>query len=73
MAQNLSRLEWYKRASTNLRKYLAELEAALAALPLGDERPTEYLISQVKRRLAALDQQIAEAEHQADRDRIDRR
>lgn len=40
MAQNLSRLEWYKRASTNLRKYLAELEAALAALPLGDERLT---------------------------------
>jgi hypothetical protein len=62
MADGLSRLEWHKKTSANLRKYLAELEAALASHSLGNTKPTEQLIVEVKRRLELLDGLIAEVE-----------
>ena len=61
----LSRLEWYGRASANLRKYLADLEAALASRSLGDMQATAHLVAEVKRRLAQLQQENAEAETDA--------
>jgi hypothetical protein len=39
------RLEWYKQASANLRKYLSELEAALVSGQFADTKPTDYLIT----------------------------
>lgn len=39
-------LEWYKQASANLRKYLPELEAALASGQFSERKPTEYLITE---------------------------
>jgi hypothetical protein len=56
MPDELSRLEWHKKTSANLRKYLAELEAALASRSLGgNTKPTEQLIVEVKRRLELLE------------------
>lgn len=62
MPDELSRLEWYKRSSANLRAYLAELEAVLASHSLGDMRATEQIVAEVNRRLTLLDELIAEAE-----------
>ena len=63
----LSRLDWHKRARSNLRKYLTELEADLALRSLGNRSATEQLIVEVKRRLGMLDQLIADAESGAAR------
>ena len=62
MPDELSRVEWYKRASANLRSYLAELEAALASDSFDNKKPIEHLITELKRRLADLDRAIDEAE-----------
>jgi hypothetical protein len=61
MPQDLTRLEWHKKARANLRAYLARLESALASRSLGNMTATEQLIAEVKRRLAMLDELIAEA------------
>jgi hypothetical protein len=58
----LPRLEWYKRASSNLRKYAQELETALALRVFADKKPTEYHITEINRRLADLDRLITDAE-----------
>jgi len=55
------RLEWYKQASANLRKYLSELEAALVSGQFADTKPTDYLITDVKRRIEDFDRLIKEA------------
>jgi hypothetical protein len=55
-------LEWYKQASANLRKYLPELEVALASGQFSERKPTEYLITEVKRRIEDFDRLIKEAE-----------
>lgn len=60
MPAELSRVEWYKRASANLRSYLAELEAALASDFFDNKKSIEHLITEVKRRLADLDRAIDE-------------
>ena len=57
-----ARLEWYKQASANLRKYLSELEAALASGQFADTKPTEYLITVVRLRIEDFDRLIKEAE-----------
>lgn len=58
-------MDWYKQASANLRNYSAELEAQLVSRPFRDMSATEQLITEVKRRLALLDEAIAEAERKA--------
>jgi len=55
------RLEWYKQASANLRKYLSELEAALVSGQFADTKPTDYVITDVKRRIEDFDRLIKEA------------
>jgi len=57
-----SRLDWYRRASENLRRYLEELEAARDTLrSRGNEtHPTDQLIAEVKRRLGELEKLLAE-------------
>jgi hypothetical protein len=62
MSGEMSRLEWYKKASANLRAYLAQLEAQLILRPFPNMNATEQLIAEVKCRLALLDGLIAEAE-----------
>jgi hypothetical protein len=62
MPDELSRLEWHKKASANLRVFLAELEAQLVSRPLPNMNATEQLIVEIKRRLALLDGLIAEGE-----------
>jgi hypothetical protein len=54
---DFSQLAWYKQASLNLRKYVAELEACRAGLERRqiDMRATGELLVEAKRRLAELD------------------
>ena len=62
MLDELSRLEWHKKAHANLCKYLAELEAAITSGSLSDTKPAEHLITVIKRRLEDLERLITEAE-----------
>lgn len=63
MATPEARLAWYRRASENLRRYLAELQAGRGALRERgiDTSATDQLIAEVNRRLREL-QKLLSAE-----------
>jgi hypothetical protein len=67
LAPDLSKLDWYKRAGANLRKYMARLEADRAALERSgaDASATKQLMVEVARRLAQLDKLVVNEDAEA--------